>query len=163
MNRQEKAAVIDFLKDECAQSKAAFLVGVSGLTVARMQKLRRQLRSEGGKLKVAKPRLMKLALENAQGASMLLPYCKGQIGIVFALQEAPTVAKVLRDFAKENEALKLVVGQLDTMLLERDGIIRIASLPSREVLLSQLCGVLKAPITKLAFVLKQVSERQQSN
>lgn len=156
MNREEKALVVASLKNEFAQSKAAFLVNYSGLTVEQVQSLRKGLRSKGGRMKITKARLMKMAAQDVPAVEVMLPFFKEQIGVVFAKEEAPSVAKVLNDFAKDHEAFSIVVGSLEHRLLDPVAITRIASLPSREVLLAQLCGTLKAPVARLAFVLKMV-------
>lgn len=172
MNREQKESVIQSLKESFLQSKAAFLVNYQGLTVNQMQGLRRQLREKNGNLKVAKARLMKRAVDGVEGAGQLNGYFKEQVGLVFAHDEAPAVAKVLYDFSKENEALGLVVGYFDDRILASENIARIASLPSREVLLAQIAGTLKAPIvglattlnmvpTKLALALKAVGEKKK--
>lgn len=171
MNRQQKEQVVLQLRESFTESPASFLVAYKGLTVNEMQSLRRKLRASGGSLKVTKARLMKIAADGIEKSQQLLPYFKDQIGVVFALQEAPAVAKVLRDFSQDHEALKLVIGQMDANLLDSQAITRIASLPSREVLLAQLCGALNAPIVnfasvlnmqiiRLLVVLKQLSEKK---
>ncbi len=172
MNRQQKEATVQSLKERFSQSSAAFVVGYSGLSVVQMQDLRSQLRKDGGVLKIAKARLLKRAVGDLEGDSALNPYLKEQIGVVFASDEAPAVAKVLSVFSKSNKALQLVVGKLDDMVLDSQGIIRIATLPSKDVLRAKLCGTLQAPITRLVFglnmqimqlllVLKQVAEKKK--
>jgi large subunit ribosomal protein L10 len=156
MNRQHKEEIVQELHADFAGSTGAFVVGVQGLTVGQMQKLRVALRQQGGKLKVAKARLMKRAAEDISGPENLKPSLKGQIGLVFAMKEAPAVAKVLHDFSKENGSFKLIGGCIDTMMLDSVSIVRIATLPSREVLLAQVCGTLKAPTTGLVSVLSAV-------
>jgi large subunit ribosomal protein L10 len=174
MNRQHKTEIVEALHADFLGSSGAFIVGVQGLTVAQMQKLRNELRQQGGKLKVAKARLMKRATDDIAGPEHLKPSLKGQIGLVFAMKEAPAVAKVLHDFSKENESFKLIGGCIDTMMLDSASIGRIATLPSREVLLAQVCGTLKAPTTALVSVLnallvsplialKQIEEKKKQN
>lgn len=153
MNRREKELVVQSLRESFAQSPASFIVGFRGLSVGQLQNLRSQLRNSGGSFKIAKARLMKIAVGDLEDAQALDPYLKDQIGVVFASDEPPAVAKVLRDFAKASDAFHLVAGMLDKNMLDETGIVRIASLPSKEVLLGQLCGTLNAPIVKLAFVL----------
>lgn len=153
MNRQEKENVIKGLQESFANSQASFVIGYQGMTVQQMQTLRRQLRDSGGKMQVAKARLMKRAVEGLEDAEEIRPFFKDQIALVFAEQEAPTVAKVLHNFSKDNEALKVVVGRMDSQLLDAQTVTRIALLPSREVLLGQVCGTLNAPIQGLASVL----------
>ena len=150
MNRQQKEQVVQQIKEKFSQYPASFVVEYKGLTVNQMQSLRTQLRAQGAVLKVTKARLMRIALGDTQD---LAPYLKEQIGLVFS-QEAPSVAKVLRDFAKDHESLKLVVGQLDAKLFDKEDIVRIASLPTKDVLLAQLCGALQAPVSGFVFVLK---------
>ncbi len=171
MNREQKATLVASLKDEFAQSKASFLVNFRGLSVEQVQNLRKGLRSQGGSMKVAKARLMKLAAEDMPEAQVMMPFFKEQVGLVFAKDEAPSVAKVLNDFAKDNEALTIIAGCLEHALLDESAVKRIASLPSKEVLLAQLCGTLQGPIAglvtaltmvqlKLLWALKQIGEKK---
>jgi large subunit ribosomal protein L10 len=172
MNRDQKAHVIETFKNDFQNSTASFVIGYKGLTVKQLQTLRKELRQQKGKFKVAKGRLIKRAVEGMEGISELSPYFKEQIGVVFALQEPPQVAKVLHDFAKKNEGLRLVAGFFDEHVVSSAAIEKIASLPSREVLLAQVCGTLEAPISNLArvlnmqllqllFTLKQIQEKKQ--
>jgi large subunit ribosomal protein L10 len=173
MNREQKAVVIESLKDDFSKSQASFVIEYKGLTVKQLQSLRKELGSHKGTFRVAKARLIKCAVDGMSGVSDLSPYFKEQVGVVFVNNEAPQVAKVLQDFSKKNEALKLIAGYFDAQIVSSDTIGRIASLPSREVLLGQICGTLQAPITKLAIVLnmqmvrlvvvlKQIQEKNSS-
>jgi large subunit ribosomal protein L10 len=172
MNRQQKELVVQLFRERFSESPATFIVGYKGLTVNQMQELRSKLRAHGGALKVAKARLMKLAVGDLEDTQALMPHFKDQIGVVFASDESPAVAKVLSDFAKDNEALRLVIGSINGTLVDQSAIVRIASLPSKEVLLAKLCGTLKAPmqrmvstlnmqVVQLLLVLKQVAESKK--
>ena len=154
MNRQEKALAIDALKEGFSQAQSAFLVNYKGMTVKQLQQLRRSLQGQGSKLKVTKARLMRIAAEGSI-IEPLIPYFKEQIGVVLASKDTAAVAKTLSDFAKNNEALGLVAGCYEQLLLDVNAINRIGSLPPREILLAQLCGVLKAPASRLVNVLNQ--------
>ncbi|MCX5921957.1 MAG: 50S ribosomal protein L10 [Candidatus Dependentiae bacterium] len=153
MNRDQKTEMISSLKGEFSNSKAAFVVGYKGLTVKQLQTLRRELSAQQGTLKVAKARLMRRAVQGLEGVNDLAPYFKEQIGVVFVAQEAPAVAKVLHEFSKNNAALLLVAGFFDSRVMPSESVVRLASLPSRDVLLAQVCGTLKAPTVKLVRVL----------
>ena len=153
MNRQQKELVVQLFRENFTNSPASFVVGYRGMTVSQMQDLRNKLRERGGLLRVTKARLMKRALENVEEGQALLPHLHDQIGVVFASDEAPAVAKVLSEFAKDHEALTLVVGKLDGDVLDSQGIVRIASLPSKPQLLAMLGGTLKAPMSRFVFVL----------
>jgi large subunit ribosomal protein L10 len=159
MNRQKKSGVIESLKNDFATSKASFIVGLQGLTVREMESLRQKLRKDGGKLQVAKGRLAKIAIRDVSSVQVLIPYCKNQVGFVFAADQPPVIAKVLYDFSKNHELLSLVAGCLDAQLVNSESIVRIANLPSREVVLAQLCGVLKAPVVGFASLLHQMPVR----
>lgn len=175
MNRQQKESVVGLFHKDFLANKGTFFVNYSGLTVAQMQQLRRKLREKGGALKIAKMRLVKRALADVEGVEGLLSHCKNQLGVVFAYDAAEIsgVAKTLSDFAKVNAALGLVVGCVDAQVLDKMAISRIASLPSKEVLLAQVCGTLNAPITslvcglnsmlvKLLIALKEVEKQKQA-
>lgn len=158
MNRAEKQNVIESLQNDFSKSNAAFLVGVKGLSVTQIQALRKDLRPQGGKLKITKARLMKIAANNVK-EDILDPFFKDQIGVVFAGSEPSAIAKILYNFAKQNEALKIVAGSVEKQLFDKQLITRIAQLPSKEVLLAQLCGTLKAPIAKLAIVIDALAKK----
>lgn len=158
MNRQQKEHVIESLKQDLSKSKASFVVGYQGLTVAELVDLRRKLQKQGGKFQVAKVTLMRRALAGDQDAALLEPFLADQIALVFAQNEPPVVAKVLNEFAKNHAKLNLLAGCFEHKVLSPEVIKTLASLPSREVLLSRLCGTLKAPVAKLAFLLKKAAE-----
>ncbi len=161
MNRQEKSQAVTELKGQFSNSVGSILVGYKGLSVSQLQKLRRGVRQNGGSFKVTKARLMRLAAEDIETAQPLIPYFKEQVGLVFLEKQDPSVIKFLHTFSKENEALKMVAGSLEAKLVDVATLTRLATLPSREVLLAQVCGVLKAPISKLAFVVQQISNKKQ--
>ena len=162
MKRQEKELVVQSLREGLTENKAVFVVGYKGLTVAQTEGLRKKVRAKGGAFKVAKARLIKHALESATGMADMIPLIKDQIGVVFVQQEAAPVAKVLCDFAKENNALQVVIGFADAQVMNSKQIQMLASLPSREVLLAQLCGVLLAPMAALARVIKLAQEKVET-
>lgn len=158
MNRQQKELVVELFHKDFLANKGTFFVNYAGLTVNQMQQLRKNLREKGGALKIAKMRLVKRALADVEGVEGLVSHCKNQVGVVFAYDAAEVagIAKTLEDFAKKNETLGLVVGCVDAHLLDKTAIGRIASLPSKEVLLAQLCGTMKAPLTSFVFGLNSV-------
>jgi large subunit ribosomal protein L10 len=163
MNRQEKETVVELLRDNMAHSQGMFLVGYRGLSVPKMESLRVGLRNQGGILKVSKARLMKKAVEGDSELRSFADYFKDQVALVFASGSVPGVAKALQIFAKENEGFEIIVGRMDHRLLTKDAVLRVAALPSREVLLAQLCGVLNAPIAGLARVLDLVAKQKEQN
>lgn len=159
MNRQEKQHVIDEIKRDFKSAQASFVVYMQGMTVEAVQKLRRELHEKKGTIKVAKNTLLKRATDDLPGLNELAPYFKEQIAVVFAEGEAPAVAKILFDTAKVQTHLKLRAGALDSRVISAEQIEFLAALPSREVLLAQLCGTLNAPIQQTASLLNQLIAR----
>ena len=78
------------------------------------------------------------------------------MALVFARKEPPAIAKVLSNYAKEHEKLTLVGGCYESLILTQEEIKKFAKIPSREILLAQVCGTLNASITKLAQVLNAI-------
>lgn len=159
MNRQQKEAIVQNFSQQLNESKASFLVGYKGLTVAQLQALRGQLREVDGTFKVTKARLMKIAAQDIDGIDGFKDAFKDQVGLVFVNGEVPTVAKALVKFAKGNEKLDIVSGFFESQTMTKDQISRLASLPSKEVLLAQLAGTLQAPVRNFAGVLNQMIVR----
>jgi large subunit ribosomal protein L10 len=171
MNRQQKKHVVEALKHDFEHSQASFLVGCKGLTVAQFSDLRKRLRPQGGSIKVAKVTLMKRVAQDVPTIEKLTPYFKDQVALVFASQESPAIAKILYDFAAENQRLVIMAGCMDSVVLSKDSVKVLASLPSKDVLRAQVCGVLKSPIAstvgilnmliaRLLFVLKKIEEKK---
>jgi large subunit ribosomal protein L10 len=104
---------------------------------------------------------MRRALEGIEGAVDLAPFCKNQIALVFAASDAPGVAKAVCDFARDNEKLIVQIGFFEKKQMSRDQVIALAAIPSREVLLAMLCGVLNAPVAGLARVIEQVRQQRE--
>lgn len=156
MNRQDKEQIVASLKQDFADSQAAFLVSYKGLDVTELGTLRHALREKGGSCKVAKVTLMRRGIEQVPQVTQLEPFVKEQVALVFAHAEPVSVAKVLFEFSKEHEKLKLVAGCLESQLLDAQGILALATLPPKEVLLGQVCGLLQAPATGIACTMNAV-------
>jgi len=174
MNRQQKETLVALLRQEFTDAQASFLVDYKGLTVDKLYALRKELRKKDGTLKVAKARLMKRAIDGIEGVDALSDYLHGQVGMVFASHDAATIAKTLHTFAQENEQLRLLAGFVDATVLSAQNVVRIASLPSKDIMLAHLCGTMNAPINnfvgilnmltvRLLFVLKQIAEKQAAD
>lgn len=150
------------LKDEylsILKSKPNFIVTrYQGLDVAQISVLRRKLREAGGSYKVVKNNVFRLALKES-GVANDFPYdstLQGPNAIAFASDDVPAVAKVLRDFGKENDKLKVVAAVMESTYYDEKGVATIADLPSREQVLAQLAAMLNAPATKIAGTLSNI-------
>ena len=159
MNRQQKEALIDLVKQDLQNSQATFVVGTKGLTVEAVQELRSQLFLKNGKMRVVKNTLLRRAVADLDGIKELEPLFEEQVAVVFAPEQAPAIAKVLFDIADKGKILLLKGGTLDARLISADQIEALAQLPSREVLLAMVCGTLNAPLTNYVRLLNELVAR----
>jgi large subunit ribosomal protein L10 len=148
MERAEKRDVVTALHDAFAKTGVVVVAHYAGLSVADMTKLRSDMRDAGGRVKVAKNRLVKLALEgtDATGISELL---KGPTCLAFS--EDPVAApKVAVKFAKGNEKFVILGGTMGATVLDAKAVSSLAELPSLDELRSKLIGLIQAPASKIA-------------
>ena len=157
--RPEKVAVVAEVRDKLTESDAVLLTDYRGLDVPAMATLRRALREAGGEYKIYKNTLVRFAVQELglELEDLLL----GPTALAFVGQKADgspgdpgAVAKVLRDFAKTNDALEIKGGVLDNKILSADDLKALADLPPRDVLLAQLAGAFQAPMAKFAGLLQ---------
>ena len=148
MDRAEKKAAIATLNGVFKATNVVVVAHYSGLTVAQMQTLRKQMRAAGAAVKVAKNRLAKIALEGTDVAS-IGPLLKGPT--LIATSSDPVAApKVAIDFAKGHEKFVILGGAMGKTALNPDGVKALASLPSLDELRAKLIGLIQAPATKIA-------------
>jgi large subunit ribosomal protein L10 len=148
VDRAEKKAAIATLNGVFKASNVVVVAHYSGLTVAQMQNLRKQMRAAGASVKVAKNRLAKIALEGTDVAS-IGPLLKGPTVIAYS-SDVIAAPKVATDFAKANEKFVILGGAMGTTALDPNGVKALASLPSLDELRAKLVGLLVAPATKIA-------------
>ena len=148
MDRAAKKESISELAGVFKASQVVVVAHYSGLTVAQMQSLRKQMRQAGGSVKVAKNRLAKIALKDTDAAA-IAPLLKGPT--VLAYSGDPVAApKVAVDFAKANERFVILGGSMGKTALDLNGVKALASLPSLDELRAKIVGLIQAPATKLA-------------
>jgi len=158
LNRNEKAAVIEGVAAQAARSQTLALAEYRGLTVENLNKLRVDARAKGVYLHVLKNTLAQRAVagtpfEVAQGAMV------GPLIYSFS-EDAVAAAKVIADFAKGNDKLVIKGGAYAGKALDANGVKALAAIPSREVLIAQVAGLLKSPIQRMAGVLAALAEKR---
>jgi large subunit ribosomal protein L10 len=159
LTRNEKAAVIEGVAVQVARSQTLALAEYRGISVENLNKLRVDARSKGVYLHVLKNTLVRRAVagtpfEVAQGV-MVGP-------LIYGFSSDPiAAAKVIADFAKGNDKLVVKGGAFAGKVLDANGVKALASIPSREVLIAQVAGLLKSPIQHLAGVLAALAEKKQ--
>ena len=152
MPRPDKVAAVSEIKDRLAGAQAVFLAEYAGLSVKAQQALRRSLKAQGAEFQVVKMTLARRAadeLDLAELDAMLV----GPTGLTFADGDAVAAAKVLKDFAAANDVFTIKGGLLGTTLLTPDRIRQLADIEPRDVLLSKLAGLFKAPTAAMAGLL----------
>ena len=154
--REEKAVIIEELRERLRATDLVIVTDYRGLTVGQMQTLRRELRAAGGQFKVAKNTLLRLAAEREDQGD-LATLLDGPSGIAFSDGDMVTVAKAVTDFAKRVNALEVRGGLMSGKAIGPDGVAALAALPSREELLAKLLGSMQAPATQLVSVLNGVA------
>jgi large subunit ribosomal protein L10 len=152
--QEKKQAVVDSLNGKLKKASAFYVADFSGLNVKRVTELRSRLRKEGIEYIVVKNTLAERAM-----ADLGLPYIgehlKGPTALVIGQGDAVTAAKVLSDFAKENDNRPSVKGGIvDRKAVTSSEVSRLAKLPPREQLLAELAGALEAPMAQLASALE---------
>jgi large subunit ribosomal protein L10 len=158
LNRSEKQAVIDEVTTLAAQAQTLVMAEYRGISVADMTQLRAQARSHGVNLSVLKNTLARRAVSSSAFA-VAADQMTGPLIYGFST-DAVAAAKVVADFAKTNEKLVIRGGAYGGRALDANGVKQLASIPSKEVLLAQLLGLMQSPISRLARVLAAVSEQR---
>ena len=148
------AEISELIKD----AQSAVLVDYRGLTVEQDTKLRKEMREAGVTYKVYKNTYMNFAFKGTDFEA-LAPYLEGPSAIAVSKDDATAPARILGKYAKEIQALEIKGGVVEGTAYDANGISAIASIPSREVLLSKLRGSLQSPIANLARVLNQIAEQ----
>ena len=158
LNRSEKEAVISEVTGLAAKAQTLVMAEYRGITVADMTKLRNDARSKGVSLSVLKNTLARRAVAGSAfeivGDQMTGPLIYG-----FSV-DATAAAKVVADFAKTNDKLVIRGGAYGGKALDVNAVKALASIPSKEVLLAQLCGLLMSPISRTAVVLGALAAKK---
>ncbi len=148
MDKAEKIEAVAALHDVFAKTSVVVVAHYSGLTVAQMQNLRKQMRQSGAKVQVAKNRLAQLALKGTDVAS-IGSLLKGPTLIAHSIDPV-AAAKAAVAFAKDHEKFVVLGGAMGKTALDIEGIKALATLPSLDALRATLLGLIAAPATKLA-------------
>lgn len=158
LNRSEKEAVIKEVAGLAAKAQTLVMAEYRGITVAQMTELRSKARENGVSLSVLKNTLARRAV----AGSAFEPVAEQMLGpLIYGFSEdAVAAARVVADFAKTNDKLVIRAGVYNGKVLDVDGVKQLASIPSKEVLLSQLCGLLMSPVSRTARVLAALAEKK---
>jgi len=149
MNRTDKTDMVERLSKQLSKSPTIYLTDFTGIAVKPMTELRRKMRMAGVQCTVVKNTLALRALE-AASVKGVEDVMSGPTAFVFAGEDPVTAAKILADFQKEHEQLQIKAGLVEGQPVTADEVKRLATLPSREQLLSQALGLMQAPLQGFA-------------
>jgi len=158
LNLQEKQAVVAEVSAQVAQAQTIVLAEYRGIEVGDITKLRANARNSGVYIRVLKNTLARRAVQGtpfeALAAKMVGPLLYG------ISADAVAAAKVVHEFAKTNDKLVIKAGAYNGKVMDVAGVSALATVPTKEVLLAQLCGLLQSPVSGLARVLVAVAEKK---
>ncbi len=155
LNLEQKKTIVAEVAEVAAKAYSAIGAEYNGLTAGKMTELRAKARESGVYLRVVKNTLARRAVEGTEFECMQ----EGMVGplvLAFSMEDPGAAARVLKDFAKENEALVVKLVSISGQLLDASELERLASLPTKEQAISMLMALMKAPAEKLARTLNEV-------
>ena len=158
LNRSEKEAVVNDVTGLAAKAQTLVMAEYRGITVADMTKLRIAARSHGVELTVLTNTLARRAVAGS-GFAVASDMMTGPLIYGFSV-DAVAAAKVVADFAKTNDKLVIRGGAFAGKALDVNGVKQLANIPSKEVLLAQLLGLMQSPISRTARVLSALAEKK---
>ena len=153
-----KQPIVEEISSYIKDAQSVVLVDYRGLTVEQDTRLRKQMREAGITYKVDKNTMMNFAFKGTD-CEALTQYLEGPSAIAISTTDATAPARVLGKFAKEADKLEIKGGIVEGVAYDAKGIASIASIPSREELLSKLLGSIQSPITNFARVMNQLAEK----
>ena len=153
MPTPQKEQVLQDTSERIQSVRGIYLADFSGMSVEKLSLLRTRCREQQVQFRVIKNTLLKRAF-NARGIVELDPFLEGPTGLVFSPDNEMAPAKILSDFAREHEKPRIKAAVVDGKLFDGKAIAMLATLPSREVLMSQLLGTFIAPMTTFLAVIE---------
>ena len=157
LTRQQKEEQVADLKERFDRATCVYVADYRGVDVQSANQLRRRIRSEGQgdfEYRVAKNTVLRRACAET-GVAELTPHFKGPTALALSYGDPVALAKILVDFAKDNEAFELKGGVLEGRPVEQAEIATLATLPSLEALRAKLIGLIQAPATKIARLVSE--------
>ncbi|MDA3899037.1 MAG: 50S ribosomal protein L10 [Spirochaetes bacterium] len=155
MVKQNKVDFVNEIKNTLDENRNFILTKYSGIKVSELTSLRAQIREKGASFKVVKNNLFKRALDD-KGYTSIEEHLKGPIGVAFAGDQIGDVAQVLKKFKKDQKLFDFFLGVIDGAVYDSTSITKIADLPSKEVLISQIMSLINGPATGIAVGSKEI-------
>ncbi len=171
LTREQKREIVKNLHEKFNRSQGVIVTTFKGFTAIESNEIRKKIKLKGGEFRVFKNNLIRIAEKDtpAEGVSELV---EGPTALVIAYEDLVEVAKVLKEFVKDRESLKIRGFVLNKKVYDEKTLEELVKLPSREVLLAQLLGTMQAPISgfvgvlaailrNFLYVLKAIEQKKQ--
>jgi large subunit ribosomal protein L10 len=154
MLRAEKAQAMGEIQERFSRMTSAIFVDFTGMTVEEVSKLRSSFREKGVEYKVVKNTLVRHALGNAPWVETLRPALRGMTGVAWSFEEPSAAARVVKEFRRENEKLRIKAGLLEGQVLDAAAVEnQLASLPSKDEARAMLLATMMAPAQRFVMLL----------
>ena len=163
LTKEKKQQSLADIKKNIAKQKSVIFADFSKVNSADLFSLRKQLKENGCNLKVAKKTLARIAFGQS-GISFwnkIAPKVPGQLALVFGIEDEIAPARIAQKFTKVNENFKILGGIFEGRFIEKDRVLVLASIPTRNELLSKLVGSLASPMSSFVRVLDKISNIQK--
>ena len=157
----EKQVVIDEIKDKFERAESAVVIDYMGITVEQADAMRKKLREANVDYTVYKNTLVKRAIAGTDYEKMA-EVLEGPSAFAFSFDDATAPARVLNDSIKEFKKMEFKGGFVEGEYYDKEAIEQIASIPSREVLISKFMGSIQSPISSFARVVSQIAESKEA-
>ena len=160
-NRQLKEAKVLEIKEKMEKAQGIIFAKYQGLTVEQDTELRKKLREAGVEYKVYKNTLTTLAAKEL-GFDAIESVLEGPLSVAFGYEDPTAPARILNDFAKDHKKLELKGGIVQGEIFDAAKVEQLAKIPPREVLIAQLLGSFKAPLSNFAYLINAIKEKKES-
>ena len=158
-NLELKKATVAQIKEKLTTAQSVVLVDYRGLNVAEVTELRKQFRAAGVEYAVLKNSLVGIAAKEV-GIDGLDSILEGPTALAFGMTDAVAPAKIIAEFAKKNDKLKVKAGILDGAILDVAGVEKLSAIPSREVLIAKVMGSMMSAVSKFVYVLEAIRKQK---
>lgn len=158
-NLELKKAAVAQIKEKLTTAQSVILVDYRGLNVAEVTELRKKFREAGVEYAVLKNTLVSIAAKEA-GIEGLDSILEGPTALAFGMTDAVAPAKIIAEFAKKNDKLKVKAGILDGAILDVAGVEKLSAIPSREVLIAKVMGSMMSAVSKFVYVLEAIRKQK---
>lgn len=164
LNKEQKTKQIDSIKAKVAEQKSLIFVDFAKVPSKDMFSLRKALKEAGCNLKIAKKTLVRIALgqSNISYWNKIKSSIPGQLALVFGIEDEIAPARLSNIFAKDHENFKILGGIFEKRFIDRERVLVLANLPSRNELLSRLVGSLASSMTSFVRVLDKIKESKET-